>query len=409
MVQSIWFRRDFYLEKILKYLDNTGLIKVLIGQRRVGKSYIMKQLIDFLIQTRKIPENNIIYINLEIDYLKYNTILDLDAYIQSRRTEAITGRLYIFLDEIQEVSGWEKLLNSYRADDSFDVDIFITGSNANLLSSELSTYLAGRYIDFEIFPFSYPEYLGYFNTSNTSENFLAYLNTTGISELYKIPDDEGKINFLKSLRDTVILRDIVKRYKIKDIDFLEKLFLYLSGNIGNLFSFNSIVKKLKWIHIDSNTVTIGNYLHFLEKTYILHSCSRYDLKGKKILEWEKKYYLNDLAFNNFFSSSYDVGWGRKLENIIYNHLRLHGYTVYVGYIGDNEIDFVAEKGSKKIYIQVAYLISDEKVFEREFWNLRKIQDNYPKLVLSLDEVLVKDYEGIIHMNIRDFLISGVTL
>lgn len=405
MAPNLWFKREFYLEKILKYLDNIGLIKVLIGQRRAGKSYIMKQIMDFLLKTKEIHSTNVVYINLEIDYLKFNSVSDLDAFVQSRRSEAKWPRLYLFLDEIQELTGWEKLLNSYRADDNFDVDIFITGSNANLLSSELSTYLAGRYIDFEIFPFDYREYLGYWKLENTTTNFLSYLNSTGISELYKIPDDEGRVNFLKSLKDTIILKDIVKRYRIKDVDFLEKLFSYLSGNIGNLFSFNSIVKKLKGIHIDSNAVTIGNYLQYLEKTYVIHACQRYDLKGKKILEWEKKYYLNDLAFNNYFSSSYDIGSGRKLENIVYNYLRSHGYAVYVGYVWDNEIDFIAENGTKKMYIQVAYLIADEKVFQREFGNLQMIRDNYPKYVVSLDEILVKNHEGIIHLNVKDFLLS----
>jgi predicted AAA+ superfamily ATPase len=244
----------------------------------------MKQIMDFLLREKHIPSSSLAYVNFEIDYLKYNSASDLDRFVQSKRAEAGGSRLYLFLDEIQELSGWEKLLNSYRADDAFDVDIFITGSNANVLSSELSTYLAGRYVDFEIFPFDYREYLGYWKMENTTGNFLSYLESSGISELYKMPDDEGRLNFLKSLKDTIILKDIVKRYRIKDVDFLEKLFSYLSGNIGNLFSFNSIVKKLKGIHVDSNAVTIGNYLQYLEKTYVIHSCQRYDLKGKKILE-----------------------------------------------------------------------------------------------------------------------------
>ncbi len=175
-----------------------------------------------------------------------------------------------------------------------------------MLSSDLSTYLAGRYIAFEILPFSYPEYLGYFHLSNTKEHFLEYLNFSGISELYTLPSDEAKLNFLKAIKDSIILKDIVKRYIIKDVDLLEKLFFYLAGNIGNLFSLNTIVKKLKSLDIPTNTTTLGNYINFLEKTFILHSVPRYDLQGKKILEGEEKYYLNDLAFNNFFTSSYDI-------------------------------------------------------------------------------------------------------
>ncbi|NUJ98139.1 ATP-binding protein [Candidatus Gracilibacteria bacterium] len=365
----------------------------------------MKQIIYFLENTKKIKSSNIIYINLEIDFLKFNNILELDNYIKNIiRKVKNKNRFYIFLDEIQEISGWEKLINSYRADDNFDVDIFITGSNANLLSSDLSTYLTGRYIDFEIMPFSYLEYLGYFNLENTKQNFLNYTNFSGISELYKLSDNDSKLNFLKSIKDSIILKDIVKKFNIKDIDLLEKLFFYLASNIGNLFSLNSIVKKLRGIEIKTNTTTIGNYINFLEKTYILHGVSRYDLKGKKILEGEKKYYLNDLAFNNFFSSTYDIGGGKKLENIVYNYLRQNGYTIYIGNIGDLEVDFVAEKGKEILYIQVAYIINNEDVFRREFGNLEQIKDNYTKIVLSLDDVLTP-YKGIIHKNIWDFLAS----
>lgn len=397
---NFWYKREFYLNKITKYLDNIELIKVLIWQRRVWKSYIMKQIIDFLEKTKNIDKENIIYINLEIDYMNYETIEKLDKYIKSKIVNK--NRYYLFIDEIQEVLWWEKLLNSYRSNDSLDIDIFITGSNANLLSSELSTYLSGRYIDFEIMPFSYIEYLGYFNIENNKQNFLNYVNFSWISELYKLEDTESKINFLRSIKDSIVLKDIVKKYNIKDIDLLEKLFFYLSSNIWNLFSLNSIVRKLKWLDIKSNTTTIWNYINFLEKTYILHWVNRYDLKWKKILEWEKKYYLNDLWFNNFFSSSYDIWWWKKIENIVYNHLRQNWYKIYIWNIWDLEVDFVAEKWKEIIYIQVAYLITDDEVFKREFQNLEKIKDNYKKIVLSLDDILI-DYKWIIHKNIWDFL------
>ncbi len=403
---QLWYIRKKYLDKILNYLDNVSLIKVLIWQRRVWKSYIMKQIIDFIINVRKVNQENILYINLETDYLKFKDVIDLNdfilEYIESRK---LVGRIYLFIDEIQEINWWEKLINSYRANDKLDMDIFITWSNANLLSSELSTYLAWRYISFEIYPFLYDEYLWYYDKNKSFENFLEYLNGSGISELYKIQEEEWKINFLKSLKDTIILKDIVKRYNIKDIDLLERLFLYLSWNIGTLFSLNSIVRKLKSIKLNSNTNTIWNYINFLEKTYVIHWVNRYDLKWKKILEWEKKYYLNDLAFNNYFSSTYDIWWWRKLENIVYNYLKFTWYTVYVGNIWNLEIDFVAEKWKERIYIQVAYLITDNAVLEREFGNLLKINDNYPKYVLSLDKVLINDYKWVIHMNIEDFILE----
>lgn len=401
------YKREFYLDKILKFLWNNWLIKVLIWQRRVWKSVLMKQIIDFLISEKKIEEKNIFYINLEIDYLKFKNILELDDFIKKYISEnKIKNKIYLFLDEIQILEWWEKLLNSYRTNDDFNCEIFITWNNANLLSSELSTLLSWRYVEFEILPFSYSEYLWYFDLENNNHNFINYLNSSWISELYKIDDFESKINFLKSLKDTVILKDIIKKFNIKDVDLLEKLFDFLAWNIWNLFSINAIVRKLKSQEIKTNTTTIWNYINFLEKTYILHSCDRYDLQWKKILEWEKKYYLNDLWFNNYFFSNYDIWWWKKMENLVYNYLRQNWYKVFTWNIKDLEIDFVAEKWNERIYIQVAYLISDEKVLEREFWNLLKIKDNYPKIVLSMDEILIKNYEWIIHKNVKDFLSSS---
>jgi len=403
MINNI-FKREFYLSKILKYLDHTTLIKVLIGQRRAWKSYIMKQIIDFLIKEKNIKKQNILYINLEIYFLKFRNINDLNIFVQKYLKENnIKDRFYLFIDEIQELIWWEKLINSYRSDDNFDCDIFITWSNAGLLSSELSTYLSWRYINFEIFTFSYKEYLYYFNLENVKKNFLQYLEFSWISELYKLPDEETKSDFLKSLKDTIVLKDIVKRFKLKEVQLLEDLFLFCSSNISNLLSINSIVKKLKrnWIH--SNTVTIWNYLKYLEQTYVLYPCDRYDLQWKRVLEWEKKYYLSDLWFNNYFFSNYDIGWWKRLENLVFLQLKRLGYKVYTWNIWNLEIDFVAEKWKERVYIQVAYLLNDEKVVEREFWNLLKIQDNYEKIVLSLDDVLIKDYKWINHYRIYDWL------
>ncbi len=395
------FKRDFYINKVLKYIDNTWLIKVLIWQRRVGKSYIMKQIIEE-IKKKWVSVNHILYINLEVDFLKFQTIWDIDNYVWKYKKWK-KGKIYLFFDEIQDISWWEKLINSYRSDESFDCDIYITGSNANLLSSELSTYLSGRYINFEIYPFSYKEFLWYFNKKNDKKNFLEYLNSSGIWELYKLPDQETKINFLQSLKDSVILKDIVKRFKIKEIHLLEDLFLFIVSNISNLFSINSIVRKLKWSGVISNTVTIWNYLKYLEQTFVIQSCERYDLQGKKILEWEKKYYLTDIWFNNYFLSNYDIWWGKKLENLVYIHLKRLWYKVYTGNIWNLEIDFVAEKAKEKLYIQVAYIINDENTLQREFWNLLKIKDNYTKIVLSLDDVLITDYKWIKHYNIYNWL------
>lgn len=288
------YKRNFYLEKIKKYLWNTELIKVLIGQRRVGKSYIMRQLVNFLVEEKKVEKENIVYINFEIDYLRYKNISELDEYIKELQNKT-SGRIYLFFDEIQELQWWEKLINAYRAEINFDCDIFITGSNANLLSSDLSTHLSGRYISFEIYPFSYKEYLWYFDKDNTKENLLEYTSYTWLGELYKLQDDELRFDFLKWLKDSIILKDIVKKYKLKDISLLEKLFDFLASNIWNLFSTNSIVKKLNSLWIKTNAVTIWNYLEYLEIAYLIHSVSRFDLQWKKILEWEKKFFLTRLS------------------------------------------------------------------------------------------------------------------
>ena len=395
------YKRNFYLEKIKKYLPNTELIKVLIGQRRVWKSYIMRQLVDFLLEEEKVEKENIVYINFEIDYLKYKNISELDKYIKKIKNNT-SGRIYLFFDEIQDLKGWEKLVNSYRADTNFDCDIFITGSNANLLSSDLSTHLAWRYISFEIYPFSYKEYLWYFDKQNTKENLLEYTSSTWLGELYKLQDEELRFDFLKWLKDSIILKDIVKKYKLKDISLLEKLFDFLAWNIWNLFSTNSIVKKLKNLWIKTNAVTIGNYLEYLEKAYLIHSVSRFDLQWKRILEWEKKFFLTDLAFNNFFFSSYDFWKWKHLENLVFLQLKRLGYKVYVWNVKNLEIDFIAEKGKEKLYIQVAYLINSEEVLKREFWNLLEVDDNFEKIVLSLDET-TQNYKWVKHLQIWKYL------
>lgn len=401
----LYFRK-YYLDKILGFLENTNLIKVIVWQRRVWKSFIMKQIIHHLENNLLVNSNNIIYINLEIDYSLYPTLESLEKSIKDKiNLYSKDWRIYLLVDEVQEVAWWEKLLNALRADENLDIDIYITWSNSNLLSSDLSTYLSGRFIQFEIWPFSYIEFLEYQNLPSNLDNFLQFINSSGIPELYNISNEEWKISYLHSLLDSIILKDIVKRYNIKDVDLLERLFVFIANNIGNLFSFNSLVKKLKSIWITTNTNTIWSYVDYLEKSFLIHSVDRYDLQWKKILEWEKKYYLNDLWFNNYFSSSFDVWWWWKLENIVYIYLKLNWYQVFVGTVGNNEIDFIAEKWKEKIYIQVAYLIPDNNVRDREFGNLLKIQDNHPKYVLSLDPILLNNFNWIKHINIIDFLVN----
>jgi predicted AAA+ superfamily ATPase len=312
------------------------------------------------------------------------------------------GKVYLFFDEIQEVEGWEKVINSYLANDRIDCEIFLTGSNANLLSTELSTYVTGRYVEIAVFPFSFREYSDYHHLPLNKDTLIKYLESSGMPELFALKTDPQKISYLMSLKDSILMNDIVKRFNIKNPKLLELLLDFLIDNIGKLFSFNSIVNKLNTFGQHTNVVTVSNYIHYLELTFLVHSVSRYDLKGKKILEGERKYYLNDLGFSNYLHSSFDNGINRKLENYIYQGLLQAGCKIYVGNILNLEIDFVAELNHKKFYIQVTYLLHSEEVINREYGNLEKIRDNWPKLVISLDDVSFPDKDGIQHISAWDF-------
>ena len=396
--QELGYIRTVYLQQLESYFNN-NLIKVLIGQRRAGKSYILKQLIALLVNEKQVNCKNILYLNFEIEKLSFisdyhilGNVIDLyKAKLQPQ------GKFYCFFDEIQEVPGWEKIVTSLVADPHHDVEIILTGSNSNLLSSELATYLSGRYVTKNIFPFDYVEYCGYYQKNSDKQSFLDYLQFSGIPELYHLPNQELQLSFVQDLKNTILLKDIVQRYNVQQADLLEKIFLFLTDNIGNLFSLNALVKKLKNIGISSNTVTLGNYLQYIENTFLLSGVSRYDVRGKRILDGEKKYYLNDLAFRNFLSSSFDIGMGKLLENYVYNYLKVQGYSIYVGNTGTQEIDFIAEKKDQKIYIQVAYLLIDEQVVEREYGVLEAVKDNWEKIVISMDDIQLSPKNGIRHV------------
>ncbi|EKD66202.1 MAG: hypothetical protein ACD_49C00060G0044 [uncultured bacterium (gcode 4)] len=403
-VENLWYVRKTYLDKIESSIWTNDLIKVLIWQRRVWKSYILKQFINSLIQEKKINPKNILYINLEYEDFSFiktkddlNTVLNL--YIKENK---INSKFFIFIDEIQEIAGWEKFINSIRADHTIEVEIYITWSNSSLLSSELSTYLSWRYITFNIFPFSFEEYLNFKNLTKNKQNFIDYINFSWIPEVYNLPNKELQRNFISSLKDTIILKDLVKRYSIKEVDLLEKIFYFLSSNIWNLFSINAISRKLKSEWINISPTTLSNYLRYLQNILVFYWVDRYDLKWKRILEWEKKYYLNDLWFINFLFSSFDDYAWKKLENYIFNYLNSNWYTVYTGNLWNLEIDFVAEKNNEKIYIQASYLLSSKEVIDREYWNLKLIKDSFPKYVISMDDILFPvDDHGIKHLQVWD--------
>lgn len=391
------FLRQKYLEEIFGYVDSR-LLKVLMGQRRSGKSTIFKQVISALI-TQGVNAKNILYLNFELHplhFIQTDEILaeTVSLYLKKMKPE---GKIYLFFDEIQEVEKWEKIVNSYLATDKYDFDIFLTGSNAHLLSAELSTFVTGRYIEIAVFPFSYSEYVNYFKLPINRDSLIAYIESSGLPELFSLTDDKQKISYLSSLQDSILMNDVVKRYNIKNPKLLTLLLDFMVDNIGHLFSLNAIVKKLKSMDVPMNVVTVGNYIHYLERTFLIHSVSRYDVRGKKILEGERKYYLNDLAFSNYLKSSFDNGINRKLENFVYQTLAQSGYKIHVGNLYQVEIDFVAEINNRVLYIQVTYLLHSKLVIDREYGNLEKIKDNWPKIVVTLDDVKFPDREGIQHI------------
>ena len=402
-VVGFGYLRAIYLSKLENYLDN-NLVKVLLGQRRVGKSYILRMLIDYLISKKGVNPHNILYINMDLH--DFNYIKDSQALITTielyRSNLKPKGKIYLFLDEIQEIKGWEKVINSLSQQYKVQYEIFITGSNANVLYSDLATYLSGRYVSFEVFPFGYGEYCGIKKLEKNKITFLEYLKNGGIPEIYSLNNIELQQNYIASLKDSIILRDIIQKNNVRDVVLLGKLVDFLIDSLGSPFSVNSVVKTLTSSGYRTNNETIGTYLTFLKEAYFIHDSVRYDLKGKKILKGEKKYYLNDLAFKYYLSSSFDFSIGRYLENVIYMELKRQQYKVYTGKINGKEIDFIAEANGDKKYIQVTYLLSDETVINREFGNLELIKDNYEKLVISLDDINMGNREGVKHVNAWTF-------
>jgi len=396
---QVGYERNDYLEKITKYLD-TRLVKVLVGQRRVGKSYILRQIISFLTEHKKVDPQNIFFINKEytaFDDIKTATDLE-NLFSFYKEHYQVNGKIYIFLDEVQNIGNWESFVNSYSQDFTQEFELFITGSNSNLLSGELATLLSGRYIEFEILPFSFFEFIGIKNLPAKKKNFLTYLQTGGLPEMFHFNSEELNRNYSESLKNTVILRDIVGRHKIKDIQLLEDLFKFLAVNIGNLTSISSIVDYFKSKQKKTNYETISTYIGYLKDTFIFHRAERYNLRGKQTLGGEYKYYLNDLAFKNFLFGFYPSDIGYNLENYVFIQLKRMGYKVSVGVLNNLEIDFVAQKSEKTIYVQVCYLLSSQKVIDREFGNLLLIKDNHEKFVVSLDDLEFSNYEGIKHLH-----------
>ena len=393
---AIGLLRTSYLNKINDFIGNK-LVKILIGQRRVGKSYLLRQLIQSLINNG-VKTKNIFYINKEFtDFDFINTYTDLDELINIyKQNLKPSGKIYIFIDEIQNISEWEHLINSYSQNYADSYEIFISGSNSQLLSGELATLLSGRYIQFQIFPFNYQEYIELKQLKNTKTAFLQYLKTGGLPELFQLPNEETKRHYIAAIKDTVLLCDIIQRYSIKDARLLEDIFSFLVNNASNMISINSIVNFFKSKNRKTNYETIANYIGYLKNTFLIHQVERFNIKGKDIISGNSKYYINDLSFKNYLYSGFEYGLGYMLENIVYLQLINSGYTVYTGFIRNKEIDFIATKNDRTIYLQVAYMLVDKFTIEREYSELEKIPDNYEKFVISIDDVQLPNRNGIKH-------------
>ena len=398
--------RPLYVDKIMAYVD-TPFVKILTGVRRCGKSTILKMMMERLKTERNIPEDRII--SCRFDSMEYEDMTAKQIYTLLKEKLSPAGKTYLFLDEVQEIKGWEKIVNSLASD--FDVDLYITGSNSRMMSSEIATYLTGRYVSFRIFTLSFDEYLmfksKFANVGEPKTELANYVRLGGFPATHLQAYSQDEIyTIVRDIYNSTIFSDIVKRNQVRKIDQLERVVKYTFSNVGNTFSAKSIADYLKSERRSLDNETVYSYLDKLEKAYLLHRCSRYDLQGKEILKTQEKFYLADVALRYSVLGYNADSVASSLENIVYLELCRRGYTVYVGKTSDGEIDFVAVRQNEKIYVQVTQEINSEKTEKREYNRLLEIPDNYPKFVLTTDEFAGGNYEGIKTMHIADFLLSA---
>lgn len=397
--------RPLYLDKIMPFVD-TPFVKILTGVRRCGKSTILKMIIKKLREEKHVDDEQIL--SYRFDSMEYEDMNTTELYLELKSKIIQSKKTYLFLDEIQEIEGWEKVVNTLASD--FDVDIYITGSNSRMMSSEISTYLTGRYITFHIYTLSFEEYLmfkkSYTTLKDLKQEFSQYVRLGGFPATHLQDYSQDEVyTIVKDIYNSTIFSDIVRRNQVKKIDQLERVVKYTFNNIGNTFSAKSISNYFKSEQRKIDNETVYSYLEKLQKAYILHKCSRYDLQGKDILKTQEKFYLADVSLR-YSVLGYTVdSVAASLENIVYLELKRRGYDVYIGKIKDKEIDFVATKQNEKIYVQVTQEIKSEKTQKREYEQLLEIRDNYPKYVVMADNFAGGNYEGIKTMNIVDFLLS----
>ena len=396
-------RRDKYLRFIAEFIDKP-VIKVLVGMRRVGKSVLMKLIINDLLK-KNIPLKNILYINKESLY--FDNIKDYnDLYDYAKSYFKGLKKKYIFIDEVQEIEGWEKAVTSFMAEGGFD--IYISGSNANMLSSELATLLSGRYIEVPVYPLKFSEFLQfrekYIDIDVEFRNYLKYGGLPGIH--YLSFKDEVVFGFLNSILNTILYKDVISRNKIREVGKLDKIIKYLFDNIGNITTAKRIKDYFKSQGVTISVDTVVEYLKCLEASMLLDIVPRYDLKGKKVLEFYDKVFINDIGLRHGLIGYKERDINGILENIVYKELQSRGYEVNIGVFDNVEIDFCAEKQNEKMYVQVCLSLADENVIRREFGNLQKIKDNYEKIVVSMDRFFPEEIEGIRHRYLLDFLLDN---
>ena len=397
--------RPLYLNKIMPFVD-TPFVKILTGVRRCGKSTILKMIQKKLKEEHHITDEQIL--SYRFDSMEYEDMTSKELYQELKTGVLNTKKTYLFLDEIQEINGWEKVVNTLASD--YDVDIYITGSNSRMMSSEISTYLTGRYVTFHIYTLSFDEYLMFKKSYSTiydiKQEFNQYVRLGGFpaTHLQEYSQDEV-YTIVRDIYNSTIFSDIVRRNQVKKIDQLERVVKYTFNNVGNTFSAKSISNYLKSEQRKIDNETVYRYLEKLQKAYILHRCSRYDLQGKSILKTQEKFYLADISLRYAVLGYTIDSVASSLENIVYLELKRRGYDVCIGKYKDKEIDFVATKQNEKIYVQVTQEIKSEKTQKREYEQLLEIKDNYPKYVVLTDDFAGGNYQGIKTMHITDFLLS----
>jgi len=394
-----YIKRQQLIERVSPFIGK-DIIKIYTGQRRVGKSYMLFQTGDLILD--QFPQANIIYINMELaefGFIHDNT--DLIAYVETK----ITGnRDCLFVDEIQDIEHFEKALRSLLARGG--IDIYCTGSNAELLSGDIAGYLSGRSLEIEVYSLTYPEFLSFHQLNESGEAFLKYLRYGGLPYLIHLSlEDHIIFDYLRNIYATILYKDVVSRYKVRNTHFLEQLVKFLADNTGQLFSAKRISEYLKSQRVNISVQVVINYLNFLTKSYMIFQVGRTDIRGRKNFETGEKYYFENPGLRNSVIGFRQTDIAAILENIVFMHLIAKGYKVSVGSLDDFEIDFIAEKHNVKKYFQVTYLMTDEKTTLRETGNLLKIKDNYPKYIISMDELLPSNFAGITQMNIREFLIA----